>query len=168
VGFREDINKFTNALGIVVKESASQRAMREYGKRAIRLISKRTRNGFGVKKSGAKSTRLAKLRPSTIASRKSSPLLNRGLTSPGKSNLTFTGRLIDSLLVKEVQNGKVVIGADRNRRKGGITNEELASLMEKGSSNRKARPFLNLSSNEIKTLSREFELSFSNALKRRL
>lgn len=167
MSFRDDINQFTDALGIAIKEVSSQRAMKEYGKMAVKLIRARTRRGFGVIKTGANATRLARLAESTVEKRKRFPGLS-SQTTPGKSNLTFTGQLLDSLRVKSVTNQTVIIGADRRRRKGGLTNEELSGIQQTRGRNRPARVFLNLSTNELKALTREFSFSFSKALKKSL
>lgn len=167
MGFRQDINNFVGDLVTVLKEVSSQRAMREYGKFAAKLIVARTRNGFGVVKTGAKSKRLAKLAESTKERRRRSPNLSPFTTS-GKSNLTFTGAMLDSIGVKSVSNQTVTIGANRRRRKGGVTNEDVAAFAEAGSSNRPKRQFLNLSSSELKQLTREFSNTFDKALKRSL
>ena len=167
MGFREDIKEFTNALGLAVQDAASSKAMRLYGEAAIKLIVARTRRGFGVKKTGSKQFRLARLKESTIKRREAFTGLSP-LTSPGKSNLTFTGRMLDSIFVKKARKGEVILGPSARRRKGGLTNEEISSLMEKGSSNRKARPYLALSTKQLRDLNKEFAFSFDKALKRRL
>jgi hypothetical protein len=170
MGFREDIRDFNNALGLAVKDATSSKTMRAYGEAAIKVIIARTRLGFGVKKTGSRKFRLAKLQKSTIRKRRTAKNLNTSLTSPSKSNLTFTGRLLNSLLVKKASPGRVIVGPSRRRRKGGLTNEEISAILEKGNSSRnlRARPYLALSTKELRDLNRQFSLSFDKALKRRL
>ena len=167
MSLRDDLKKFVNALGLAVEDVTSSKAMRAYGKASIKLIVARTRRGFGVQKTGTRQFRLARLKPSTIRRRRAFTGLSSE-TSPGKSNLTFTGKMLDSIFVKSARDGEVIIGPDRRRRKGGVTNEEISSFAEKGSSNRKKRPYLALSTKELRDINREFGFTFEKALKRRL
>jgi hypothetical protein len=111
MGLKTDLKKFTDALGVAVKEVTTQKQMAAYGRLAAKLIIARTRRGFGVKKTNTRVTRLARLAESTIERRRSASSLS-GETSPGRSNLTFTGAMLNSIGVKKATAGSVIIGAD--------------------------------------------------------
>lgn len=143
---KRDIDKFTNRLTLAIKRALNTGELNAIAKIAISIISKRTRAGFGVKNAGQNATRLKKLSGTYVEFRKKSKDLNRALTTPGKSNLTFTGKLLESLTVKQVNvaEQKVFIGGNRRRRKGGATNEDVAGFVAE-----QGREFLNLSRREI-------------------
>ena len=163
-----DLKNFNDALLLAIKESTSATQMKAYGRAAIKLIIARTRLGYGVKKTNTAQTRLAPLAEPTKEYRRRNASKLHPETSPNKSNLTFTGQLLDSLGVKSASKSEVIIAANRRRRKGGITNDELAGILETRGRNRPARPFLNLSTKEIQKLNRDFSATFAKALKKSL
>jgi hypothetical protein len=159
------LKEFTANLALRVKEISNKKNMQLYANFVIRMIQKRTRNGYGVKKTGENATRLAPLRPATIDYRTRYRSDLHSETSPGKSNLTFSGRMLDSIRLKSISRNKIVIGPSGNARKGGLTNEKLAAILERRGKNRKARPFLNLSRSEITKLNKTFELTLDKVFK---
>ena len=143
---KKDIDKFNNRLFYAIKRALNKGELTAIAKIAISIISKRTRGGFGVKQAGGNAERLKKLSSTYVEYRKRSDKLNRGLTTPGKSNLTFTGKLLESLTVKQVNviQQKVFINGNRRRRAGGKTNEDVAGFVSE-----QGREFLNLSRREL-------------------
>ena len=161
---KKQVSSFEHILiGIIRSNLLSDRAIKIYGKAAIDIIVKRTRRGFGVRQTGSNQYRFAKLSSSYIEQRKRSKL--DSTTSPSKSNLTFTGQLLRSLVVtKSGKEGSFTIGPNQRRRKGGLTNESLAGLLE----TKNDRIFLNLAASELKTLTGLYETGLAAALKRQL
>ena len=146
-----NLDSFIRSLNTGVKRTFSKKTMRLAAELAILQIVHRTRIlGKGVSRTGGKDRRLKALKPSTIEARRR--LKHRGQlhpkTSPGKSNLTRSGRLLDSLVIKELTNTSVTWGPKNNRRRGEkITNEQLGELVAQA-----GRPFNFLSSKDIKKL----------------
>lgn len=137
-----------NSLKLALRKATSPANMRKLAKMASDMIRTRTRLGFGVKTLGGKRQKLAPLKPSTKKSRKANPNLS-GLTSAGKSNLTETGQLLDSIDVVSVTQGKAVVSTSGSR-KGGGQNKEIAGYVSV------ARPFMNISDVEIKRIEDDF------------
>lgn len=137
--FVRDLKKGTDAW-------TSKKNMRLIAERAIQLIVRRTQKGFGVKNNNGQEIPLKALSAVYIEQRKRKRSELDGTTSPIKSNLTFTGQMLRSMTVKNVTNKSVSIGPNRRRRKGGLTNEQIAEFVQK------ERPFNNLSFKEINAI----------------
>jgi len=163
VAVKRDLKKVQNRLFAAIKRALNRKELTEIGRMAINMISARTRRGFGVAQAGSKSRPLKKLSAGYIAYRKKSSKLNTALTSPGKSNLTFTGQLLDSLIVREVdvEKQKVFVNANNRKRKGGKTNAEVAEFVSQ-----QGREFLNLSRSEIVKIGRAFNNNLRANVKR--
>jgi len=133
-------------LFFAIKRALSNRELRAIGKFAIDIIAKRTRNGFGVKQAGGPQTRLKKLSSTYIDYRKANRRKLDPTTTPGKSNLTFTGILLRSLRVVNVNEAQqtLAINANNVKRKGGVRNREIADFQAE-----QGRIFLNLSRSEL-------------------
>lgn len=80
-------------------------------------------------------------------------------TSPGKSNITFTGQLLKSLKSR-VSSGRITIGPSGTR-KDGKTNQQIVAFL-----NDQGRIFLNLSDNEINQLAQFLEAELTKVLKK--
>jgi len=159
---KQQINQFERLLiGIIQDTLISNKAVKAFGKAAIDLIVARTRRGYGVVKTGANANRLKSLSTSYVEFRKRSKL--DSTTSPGKSNLTFSGQLLRSLIVETKQGGSFTIRANDRKRKNGPTNNELAQIVADN-----GRPFLGLTGSEIKQLSQLYETGLAAALKKQL
>lgn len=130
-----------------VGDTFTKRQMQAYGELAIEAIVKRTRQGFGVNRTGGKSRRLKPLSESYIEQRKRKRSQLDSTTSPRRSNLTFTGQLLRSMRVKKVTNRKVVWGPNKRRRRGGLTNERLGEIVAE-----QGRPFNFLAKTDIARL----------------
>ncbi len=132
-----------------VAESFKAQAMKLLGAEAIRLIVVRTRLGYGVVRPGAPRQKLKPLSKRYIEHREDSRL--SGFTAPRRSNLTFTGAMLESLRIKTSKAGAVSIEPTGGRRDG-QTNAAVAGHVTKG-----GRPFISLSDLEIKKLARYME-----------
>lgn len=143
-------------------ELRQPRNMRIIGREAAAIVRKRTLLGFGVAENGGNRKRLKPLSDSYKAQRRGEvafitlqgrvipvkpiePIRLSSKTTPGKSNLTLGGELLDSLKEFVTGLGKVEVRPAGSRRDG-LTNEEVAEFVSKD------RPFLNLSKNEIKQI----------------
>ncbi len=159
---KADMRKFQAAMDRVLKDVSSPAAMREIGNEAADRIRKRTRLGKGVAAPGADPIPLKPLSDSYKDARKKQRG-NKGklssFTSAGKSNLTFTGQMLDSLRVLTQSASSVVIGLYGNR-KGGGSNSEVGGFVSE------VRPFLNLSKAEMNGLARIIRERIDAALKR--
>lgn len=161
-----------------------KRDLEAMGEEAIRLIVVRTRLGYGVDRPRAKRKRLKSLSPSYIEVRKGKIAfftLGKGqkrrivsyvpdkkpelseFTRPTRSNLTFTGKMLDSMRVKDivVRRNRVSIGPDRRSRGKGLTNEKIATYQEQ-----MGRVFNNLSDLEVKKLARFHKKSILRSVDR--
>lgn len=137
---RKDIEKFFNSRVIdsILVDTA------QYG---AELIRERTRRGFGVPDGSNAQSRLKPLAESTKKSRRSKKKRGKlsSKTSPGKSNLTDTGQLLDALYGR-LNSRRVAEIALKSRRRGGGSNDEVAFFVSA------ERQFLNFSKSELKKL----------------
>lgn len=108
------------------------------------LIRNRTRQGYGIANDGGSIYKLKPLSASYIEYRQRSILSPH--TSPGKSNLTFTGQLLDSLTSQRKQLGTWQIILKGTHSKAGIPNSQLAKYVSR------SRPFMFLSGGEIEKI----------------
>lgn len=146
MGARKDLDDFVRKLKSGTGVVASKNTMRLIGERCIQLIVRRTQKGLGVARTGGQEIPLRNLSDSYIEYRRKKARQLDPTTRPITSNLTFTGQMLRSMTVKQLSNSVVSVGPDRRRRKGGVTNEQIAEYLSK------ERPFNNLSANEIKTV----------------
>jgi len=82
-------------------------------------------------------------------------------TTPNKSNLTFSGQMLESMKILKIKKNSVLISPKGRRRKSQLTNEEVAERVSG------KRPFNNLSDLEIKKLIRFYRLNFGDLLKKK-
>ena len=94
MGTKNDIDKMMKELDMAKKEVIDN--FDEIGEEAVKLIKKRTRLGYGVKDHGDKKFKLDKLSDSYQKYRKSNK--PKGPSTPKKSNLTYTGDMLDDLV----------------------------------------------------------------------
>ena len=163
---RNDISRFTQALLRTFNSATNTVQMRALGQQAIKKIVRRTRLGYGVDEKGDKKFKLEPLRPMTIANRLRNKRRLHGQTRPKRSNLTFTGQMLNSMKVKRASHGVVAVGPKGSRREGGITNPDLAELHANGTTRMKPRPFNNLSRLERRQLVRWYRKRFGDLVKR--
>jgi len=161
----KDIEKFTKEIKKVIGLSTSRKNLTRYGNIAVKRIQARTSKGFGVARTGKIGQRkkgLKALATSTVNRRKRSKL--HSSTSPGKSNLTFTGQLLESLKVKKInpRKGSLVISPE-GRRRDGLANFEVAGFADEG-----GRPFIGLTREDLNIIRKEYQSTFSKLVRRRL
>lgn len=115
------------------------------------IILSRTRGeGKGVNREGGNRTKLAELEESTI--RKRSRLQLHSETSPSRSNLTETGKLLDSMSLSfDGKNITVSFKGSRKRGNKTVRNQDIAEYVSV------KRPFANLGKVELKKLAVELE-----------
>lgn len=163
MSIKREVNIFTKRLQKTINVAAgNKRLLTQVGRIAARLIKRRTRNGFGVSQPGANAERLKRLSQAYVSFRSNSRDLSSE-TTPGKSNLTFTGVLLNSLRVVKADSQKreVTVDASRRRRRGGLTNEKVAEFVSE-----QGREFLNLSRREITQVTRSFNRSYREQFKK--
>ena len=129
-----------------IKDAFSKKLMKDLGKEMADRIRVRTRTGKGVDSMGADAKPLKRLKDSYRKVRKNSPDLNRSLTSNVKSNLTFTGQLLDSIQGDAINERQFIITLKENRNDG-IKNADLTRWQEE-----KGRKFFYFSRAEIKAI----------------
>lgn len=138
----------------------SNKEMRVLGDRSVELIVKRTRAGKGVEKTGGKSKSLKSMRkhsPLYTAFRKKNKRKLSKFTAPARHNLTLSGDMLDALKVTHIKKGKVTIGFNKNKE------ETKAEVNAK-----RGWKFNNLSSPEIKQLTRFYRRTFGDLVKKNL
>lgn len=135
----DDLNKRLKSL---VNGVVDKKLMDKIGSETVPVVKKRTRRGFGVNKDGDKAVKLKGISESTKKQRrrlKKQGKLNSE-TTPAKSNLTRSGKMIDSLDYVASTN-EVTISP-----KGDNNKDKAAGQENQG------RSFLNLSKGEIKNI----------------
>lgn len=158
---KQAINAFTKKISQLIQDAASPAVLNSVGLEAVTIIKRRTRLGYGVSGAGEDRQRLKALSPAYIAVRKRDGSLSE-FTSPGRSNLTRTGQMLDSMRVIRAQQGKVIIGPTGRRRGGGPTNEQVAGYVSDA-----GRPFLNLTRLDEQQLIRFYRQRFGDLKRRR-
>lgn len=150
--FEKGIASFTKKLEGIIKEAKSPKGMVIIGNIVIDIIRRRTRSGFGV--SNGKKVKLKPLSNKYVEFRRR----NRGrlspFASPGKSNLTFTGQMLNGLVRKPVPGGVVItFDSQRNKRVAGFVSD--------------ARPFMELADDEVEEVTKTFRKYFSSLVRLR-
>jgi len=146
-----DLRKLEKRFKGIISGAFSRERMDAYAMFLANLIKKRTRLGYGVKEEGADKQKLAALSKPYIKIRKDSRKNLRGVlsseTSPSKSNLTFTGQLLNAILGrnKGIGKGEVYIKEQRN---DGVKNSDIVEGQEK----KQGRPFFYISKLEKQQL----------------
>lgn len=160
-----DLADFCNRLRGVIGDMAAQETLKPMAEEAITIIVRRTRLGYGVP-DGSNGTadrfKLPTLSKPYVKHRQRFPALMSGLTTPSRSNLTFTGQLLDSVQVLRIAPGSVVIVPTGGRQGESLTNAQLAGYVAA-----KGRSFLSLSSLEAEQLTRFYRNTFGDLLRNR-
>jgi hypothetical protein len=159
----QNLSSYVKKLITELNKYISHANLKNIGDFASGLIRVRTRLGYGVDSEGGERQRLEPLTPRYILkrklARKSGKLYEE--TSPTKSNLTFTGQMLNSIGVIKIAQNKVVIGP-HGYRDDGLSNEEVANRVSK------KRPFNFLTSKEEDQVSRFAGNDFKSFVKRQL
>lgn len=126
----------------IAKRLSSPQLMRKIGAFAIVTMRDRTREkGQGVQSPNGRASQLRRVTPEYALQRAKMPGLHPKAAKGNRSNLTATGALLDSMILKRVTGNELFIGF-RNRRE-----DQKAEGQE-----RQGRRFLVLSSTEIVTM----------------
>jgi hypothetical protein len=156
---KNDLTRFIDKLRGSITQAASINQTRSLGIEAIRIIRVRTRLGYGVPEQFENRKRLAAFTSEKyVFQRRTDPRLSAD-TTPTKSNLTYTGQLLDSLAILGINAHGCRIGPSGGR-DDGQTNERVArSVAARG------RVFLNLSKLEATQLKRFYRRNFGDVLR---
>ena len=133
----------------VLRNLQTRDVMSEVGETISSAIRRRTRAGYGCSSDDGSRERLAPLMPATIEIRKNFRDLSSE-TSPQKSNLTMTGRMLDEL-GWTATNKKTTILFTTQR------SSIVAGYAHDGATNRRKRPFLFLTKTEMRQAIRILE-----------
>lgn len=101
------LKKIVSRLSKTLDQAVSQKEMRALGEFTLDLIVKRTLLGYGVKENFGVKAKLKPLSTRYKAFRRTYSGLS-GKTTATKSNLTLTGEMLDSMVIKGIK-GKAVI-----------------------------------------------------------
>jgi len=162
----QELNRIFKDIEKTTESMARSQRLKDLGEFAADMIKKRTRRGRGVKRPGAaRANALKGLADSTIKNREFYRKLLHSDTSPRKSNLTFTGQLLESIKLR-VRRGAVTIGPRGRRvdifgKKAKITNDRLAVIVSRD------RPFMSLTRGEQKKLAQFYTNTYERLLTRR-
>jgi hypothetical protein len=130
---------------IRTEKAFSNQLMNNLSKDMAERIRKRTRTGKGVDYMGADPRPLNRLKSEAYVKARARRA-NRTKTTPRKSNLTFTGQLLDSISGRSLGVRKFLIYLKENRNDG-ERNSDIAEYQE-----RQGRKFLYFSKPEIKAI----------------
>lgn len=170
---QSQLKNFTNSLKKALDQIASLNTMDEIGKLSVQLIQTRTRRGYSVEESGKDEKTFEKLSRAYIERRKGKKQTGErskqkklttqeklsGYTSPTKSNLTFTGKMIEALTYRLFK-GKVEILPGDKRAKN------LTQYHEEGNSKLPKRPYMHLSKKEIEKVRQLFERKINSVIRK--
>jgi hypothetical protein len=152
--FLRDLAKFDKKLKKILDEASGPKALDFIGNIAVDIIRNRTREGYGVKKNGGRRQGLADLSRGYIEFRRRNRSRLSAFTSPGKSNLTFTGKMLNGLKFKRSGNSTTItFDTSRNRKVAGYVSVK--------------RPFLFLSIDEIGQLVKTYDKYFAGLVRSR-
>jgi len=130
-------------------------------KDAADRVKKRTRLGYGVKNRGDKKDKLKALTSTAYKKhRKKSADLNRQYTKPNKSNLTFTGQLLDAITGRA--RGKKIEVYMKEDRDDGEKNSDIV-----GYQSDQGRDFFELTDKEIKGLRNQLKKDLIKLLRKK-
>ena len=135
-------NDLKSILGRISKDIQKQfnaKEMQKIGEFVVTEIKDRTRKGYGVSELGGPEIALDSLSPDYVAKRRKSKL--SPFTTPNKSNLTFSGRLLGGLRYK-VRDGYARIEPSGKSRDG-TPNIKIAEYVSE------ERPFMTLSKYQL-------------------
>ena len=199
--FRIGIDQANKRIEILRLELSKRRTFDSLARLARSIIYNRVKTGKGA--SGAKTTKLASLEPSTNAVRQGKGIMRTFNTkrgkktvfipgidgrpestgeffSPGKSNLTFSGQMLDSITFKirgtfgftlYIPNSKrdPYKNNDVLNKQGPPTNREVAIYVQAGRdkpTKSKPRPFFELTKGETRIIMREYNQIIKRTIRR--
>jgi hypothetical protein len=130
-----------------IEKVVNRFGLNDYADETAERVRRRVRLGGGVEdtKRGGARTKLKQLSPKYKKARKRSKKLNKTKTKPNKSNLTFTGQLLDA--IKGRSRGKKIVLEFKENRDDGLKNSDIAGYVKD-----QGRDFFELTDKEIKGL----------------
>lgn len=143
----KSVQEFNKKLSKDIETAFNQNFLQTVGKAARDIIYKRTKAGKGV--SNGQLQTLKKLTKPYVEYRKGKKLGRFG--SPGRSNLTFSGEMLESFEIA-VKRQIVTLTINNQTRDDGKTNEEVAQYVTEN-----GRPFFDLSNDERQIIVKLFE-----------
>jgi hypothetical protein len=147
----QEVKAFVNSVQKRLSMAINSRQMGVIGRFVVELIKERSRRGYGVAKNGNPEKSFPKpLSKGYVAQRRRSRL--SPFTTPTKSNITRTGKLLASIRYT-VNTGRAVVRPVGSRNDSNLSNAELASELQ----GRLNRPFMYLSAKQINALRRFIE-----------
>lgn len=195
--FKRDITRVKKSLDELEKQIAGRGVFTGLARLARSVIYKRVKTGGGAE--NGKKTRLARLRPSTIEIRegkgimrtfnKKDPVFIRGIDgrpestgkwfNAGRSNLTFSGQLLESISFKAGNFGFGLFIPNTQRtpyknhytlnRSAPPTNKQVAIWVQKGRNSptkMKPRPFFELTKGEQRIIINEYKKIIRKIIRR--
>lgn len=154
-------SKFDDAFA----KTLSKSNMSTYMSELAETVKLRTRLGGLAEKDQSSKTKAKPLKPSTVKYRqylKKKGELS-GLTVPKKSNLTMTGQMLDALTGKGLRVAIGIISVKSSKRKDrNIKNSDVAKYVTE-----QGRPFLNLTSKEVKELAQNIKRDLVKLLRKK-
>lgn len=163
------VNKVRASLEKDLRDSLNESRMKKVGEFLIERIRIRTRLGYGVSGNMKPREKLKPLAETTKDIRKGFKKAGKlsEFTTPGRSNLTFTGQMLDNLVVRVISMGKIVIdvtGTRKKLKKDDLgTNKEVAQKVTD-----EGRPFMYLTDKDYKAVINFIRDGFKSILKKRL
>lgn len=164
---RKRIGDFTKRLEKTILSVSKRDQLQAIGLEAIRIIVKRTRLGYGAPRGKAGSVERFKLPPLSKRYREFRATTGNSFLSEfaavNKSNLTFTGQMLDSMNIIKYDKAGIIIGPTGARSdpfSKGVSNEDVANYVAK-----QGRTFNNITIPEAKQLIRFFRNVFGDLLK---
>lgn len=158
------LKKIMTNMKRAIDDGISRKAIMPTGLFIVSLIQKRTRLGYGVSQNGGDKKRLKGLTEGYIAQRARDKSKGRlsSFTSPGRSNLTRTGQLLDSLRAEYTGSGSIRISPSGLRFDGRLSNLRVAQYQED-----QGRVFNRVSKLEFNQAVRFYRRTFGDLLKKR-
>lgn len=137
-----NVSQLIAKLETLVDDVINKEVTDKVGRKVAKTVRERTRKGFGVKANGGRKERLKKLKKPTKKIRQDLKKKGQlsGKTTPNRSNLTRSGRMLDNI--------------------GYSASDKEVTIAPKGKEQLKARdvskdrPFMNLSKTEIKEVTK--------------
>lgn len=153
---KKQMENFNKEIEKVLKKVTNQKAMVEYGKLAIGAIVHRTRNkGQGLNDNGGTPHKLKQVTEKYAAQRKKMKGKHSKAAGGRASNLTLTGDMLDTLVVIESKDKEVELGWFDEKQEDKAAGNEA-----------RGRVFLNLSTKEIKLISKKLSDNLAKEAKK--
>lgn len=153
--------RYENAFREIVQVTKTPRFLNPIAEIIAERVRIRTRLGYGVDREGGEKKKLKALSPKYIDYRKKNKAILYNQTTPRKSNLTFSGQLLDSISGRSNPRGIVIYLKDR--RNDGKKNVDIKNYQEE-----KGRPFFYLTRQEIVNTEREYRQRVYAEMKKRI